>query len=57
MAYYLFIFSLVLSAIVFGIALLRPTLKNRSNSCIDQRKRRAKLKNRLKKDRYFVVID
>jgi len=57
MAYYLFIFSLALSAIVFGIALLRPTLKNWSNPCIDQRNRRAKLKTRLKKDRYFVVIE
>jgi len=57
MAYYLFIFSLALSAIVFGIALLRPTLKNWSNPCTDQRNRRAKLKTRLKKDRYFVVIE
>jgi hypothetical protein len=57
MATYLFIFSLALSAIVFGIALLKPTLKNWSNSGIDQHNRRAKLKNRLKKDRYFVVIE
>jgi len=57
MAYYLFIFSLALSAIVFGIALVKPTLKNWSNSGIDQHNRRAKLKTRLKKDRYFVVIE
>ena len=57
MAYTLFVLSTVLSAIVFGIAFLRPTLKNWSNSGIDQRNRRAKLKNRLKKDRYYVVIE
>ena len=57
MAYYLFILSLALSAIVFGIALLRSALKNWSNSGIGQHKRRAKLKTRLKKDRYFVVIE
>lgn len=57
MATYLFIFSLALSAIVFGIAFLKPTLKNWSNSGIDQHSRRAKLKTRLKKDRYFVVIE
>jgi hypothetical protein len=57
MAYYIFIFSIALSAIVFGIALLRPTLKKWSKSGIDQRNRRAKLKTRLKKDRYFVVIE
>lgn len=57
MAYYLFIVSLALSAIVFGIALVKPTLKNWSNSGIDQHNRRAKLKTRLKKDRYFVVIE
>ena len=57
MAYTIFILSIALSAIVFGIAFLRPTLKNGSNSGIDQRNRRAKLKTRLKKDRYYVVIE
>ncbi|MGA8242314.1 MAG: hypothetical protein WB818_17200 [Desulfobacterales bacterium] len=57
MAYTIFILSIALSAIVFGIALLKPTLKNWSNSGIDQHSRRAKLKTRLKKDRYFVVIE
>jgi molybdopterin biosynthesis enzyme len=57
MAYTIFVLSIALSAIVFGIAFLRPTLKNWSNSGIDQRSRRAKLKNRLKKDRYYVVIE
>ncbi|MGB7919280.1 MAG: hypothetical protein WCF40_04410 [Desulfobacterales bacterium] len=57
MATYLFIVSLALSAIVFGIALVKPTLKNGSNSGIDQHSRKAKLKTRLKKDRYFVVIE
>jgi hypothetical protein len=46
-----------LSAIVFGIAFLRPTSKNWSNSGIHQRNRKANLKIRLKKDRYFVVIE
>jgi len=57
MAYTIFILSIALSAIVFGIAFLRPTLKNWSNPGIDQRKRRAKLTTRLKKDRYYVVIE
>ena len=57
MAYTIFILSIALSAIVFGIAFLRPTLKNWSNSGIDQHNRRTKLKTRLKKDRYFVVIE
>ena len=57
MAYTIFILSIALSAIVFGIAFLRPTLKKRSYFGIDRRNRRAKLKTRLKKDRYFVVIE
>jgi hypothetical protein len=57
MAYTIFILSIAFSAIVFGLAFLRPTLKNLSNSGIDQRNRKANLKTRLKKDRYFVVIE
>ena len=57
MAYTIFILSIALSAIVFGIAFLRPMLKKRSYFGIDRRNRRAKLKARLKKDRYFVVIE
>jgi hypothetical protein len=57
MAHTIFILSIALSAIVFGIAFLRPALKNRPYFGSDQRSPRAKLKARLKKDRYFVVIE
>ena len=48
---------LKLALVVFGIAFLRPTLKNWSNSGIEQRNRKAKLKTRLKQDRYYVFIE
>jgi hypothetical protein len=57
MAYTIFILSIALSAIVFGTVFLRSTLRKWSSSGIDQRNGRAKLKTRLKKDRYFVVIE
>ena len=57
MAYFIFITSIILAAVVLGLAIIRPQLKRNANSKTSKEKYRNRGRTQMNAKGHYVIIE